>query len=64
MHFQNVLYLNLYHMLKNSSAISTESFELFFSKSILLSNGKNGGSWSTQKVTQAIDDGLRMWLLY
>lgn len=45
---------------KNSSAISTESFEFFFSKIILLFNGKNGGSLSTQKVTQANYDGLRM----
>ena len=44
--------------MQNSRAISTKSFELFFTKIIFPSNGKNYGSWSTQKVTQANHDGL------
>lgn len=49
---------------QNSSAINTKSFELFFTKIIFPSDGKNYGSWSTQKVTQANHDGLKMWILY
>ena len=47
---------------QNSSAISTKSFELFFTKIIFPTNGKNYGPWSTWKVTQANHDGLKMWL--